>query len=172
MKLFGSHKTRSRSASMQLSINAIVILVLAMAILGLGLGIVKGISAKKDTLLDFDVPLDQTADATNPIANIDENWDMRQGKELQVGASFYNSLTSTCLSPGAEVNVSCDDATGTFTYLQKPQPVKTGEPGMVKARITANGFNPGSYACSFQIVCEEADVDVMIESETIFIDMI
>lgn len=169
MKLFDSHTKLSRSASMQLSINAIVILVLAMAILGLGLGIIRGISQKKDDLLGFDVKLEQTADATDHIANVKSTWEMRQGKGREVGASFYNVGSSGCTDPGAEINVSCEDAgEGTFDILQVPQGVEGGEAGIVKAIVTANGFASKKYACSFQIVCSNAAV----ESETIFIDMV
>lgn len=165
---------------MQLSINAIVILVLAMAILGLGLGIVRGITQKKDDLLDFEVKLEQTADATDRIANIKDQWELRQGKEKQVGVSFFNSQSSTCVDPGAKINISCESPdpnnaqVGTFAITQIAQPVDTGASETIKAIITANGFTPGyNYGCKFQITCEDGSGnDQMVESETIFIDML
>lgn len=176
MKIFGPKLKESRSASMQLSINAIVILVLAMAILGLGLAIVKGIQGRANDFIDFPVDMTQQADATNPIANIQDDLSWGIGKEQQVGISFFNKASSDC-SSGAKVAVVCTDqngdSVGSFSILQGSTAVGVREVDTLKARITpdkTSGFVSGTtYACDIQVKCgSNSDV---VEKEPVFIKM-
>ncbi|MFP4523598.1 MAG: hypothetical protein ACOCQQ_02075 [Candidatus Nanoarchaeia archaeon] len=176
MKIFDTKGRSDRSGSMQLSINAIVILVLAMAVLGLGLGIVKGVRNKSDEFLGFDVDLAEDATSTQRIANLDEELVLKKGKENQLGISFYNAEDGHCESEGAKIALNCEEVDSVedpFEYIQIATKIKQGESGKLLAKIIPNsdlGF--GSYACTFQVYCdEEYDEDKIVEEQPLFVNL-
>ena len=171
MDIFGPYKKRNRSASMQLSINAIVILVMAMAVLGLGLGIIKGVKAKSDSFLDFDVDLSQPASASQHLTDV-KDWSFKANTMNQVAVGFYNTAGS-CEAEGAQVSFSCNDLVyseafsdltddDAFIIKQVATKVSVGDSGVLKFQINpSKGLIKDSYACSFQVTCvgDEAPIE-------------
>lgn len=176
MDIFGPYKKSNRSASMQLSINAIVILVMAMAVLGLGLGIVKGIKAKSDKFLDFNVDISNPASASQHLTEV-KDWSFKANTVNQIGVGFYNTKTQ-CESEGAQVAFDCPNLvmvegsevteSDAFSIKQVPTKIGVGEPGTLKFQIIPNkDIIKDSYACTFEVVCGE-DATV-VEQSPVFI---
>lgn len=175
---------RSRKASMQLSINAIVILVLAMAVLGLGLGIVKMVKQRAGDL-NIKVDLSETADASKPIANLDDTFELRANKPNDMGISFYNTKNE-CKLEGSKINISCDtnldDQNVTFNILQNAAKIDPGTAGKIIARVKpvalpgapAGTDIKGSYACDFQVYCgtQADDSANIVAHKSVIIDVI
>lgn len=166
-KLFGPYKERSRKASMQLSINAIVILVMAMAVLGLGLAIIKGINAKKDTLLNFEVDISEEASSTKTIANID-NLKITRKKDNPIGVSYYQTGNGCSGEDSNDVMVwfKCWDETANnnmgawnstfFTQHPIPATASSGESVTLITQLSTD-LNSGSYGCKAEIWCQGVD---------------
>jgi hypothetical protein len=166
MKIFEGKLRRDRSASMQLSINAIVILVMAMAVLGLGLGIIRGLRAKADSFLDFEVNLDEEASATQRLTNV-KDWSLKANTATQLGVGFYNT-NNNCETNGAKVAFDCSDLVlndasdaslaDAFIIRQNPTRINVGESGLLKFQVTPHkDLVKDSYACSFQVFCVDEE---------------
>ena len=178
MKIFENRGPSDRKGSMQMSINAIVILVLAMAVLGLGLGIVSMMQRNVGDL-PINVNIEETADSTDVIANLDTTFELRANRDNDLFVSFYNSYND-CNVNGALIYLECDSEDIEFDILQASTVIEQGSAGNLVTRVkpmAVDGFEGdiiGGYACDFQIYCsgEAYDVDAVLEHKSLIIDIV
>ncbi len=166
VKLFGHYKQRRRSASMELSVNAIVILVMAMAVLGIGLGLIRGVlNSGKERLTSSleSMDLTEVATAEKQITNTNKIV-LNRAKENIIMIGFYN--VNTPCEEGFNLNLDCEEG---LIEEQQSTDVKISEGSSGKLGAIVTPANSGTYMCTAQVFCGEAESSVV--EETAFIEV-
>ena len=79
------------------------------------------------------------------------------GEAKVLGMSYYNQGFKQCQRDGARVLLSCEDLAVDTTFLSAPKKIGVDSEEVLAAEFNITG-EPGTYRCSFSVVCDNLTV--------------